>query len=240
MAILLPSLSKARVMARRITCHGRLRQIALGYLCYLNDNRGQFYGNDANVKNPNYTFGGWRGRCRPRVAYRPVNPYLGLPIQNAGEDDADVFKCPDDEDQDPNFAIFGSSYQDQGNSYQANLFLVAVRLLPPDAGESWDPITAEVRAHGSAGSDQAFQQSRLLWIGDYTWYAQWDPLVPACAKRHGRWHYHCMAFLDGHVAFTEIIRGMYDVDGGYRIQPHQAADKTAREFQRPVPCRHDP
>jgi len=28
------------------------------------ENEGRFYGDDPNIANPNYTFGGWRGRYR--------------------------------------------------------------------------------------------------------------------------------------------------------------------------------
>jgi hypothetical protein len=234
LAILFPALRKARGLAKRVVCQRRLAQIAIGYTAYLDDHDGRFYTDDPNVRNPNYTFGGWMGRYY-RERFRPVNPYLGLPAMDAAERDATLFRCPTDKVQDLNRAIFGSIYADMGNSYQANGMLVLPHYLPI-VKEPWAAINVKIRACGRARRDNVFQSSRMLWFGDSSWYTQWDPLADRCTGRHGRRHYHCVAFLDGHVAFVEIIRGLYDVDGGYRIQPHRAADETIRANQRRVPC----
>jgi hypothetical protein len=106
----------------------------------------------------------------------------------------------------------------------------------PLGQEPWATINSKIRECGRPKRDSVFQPSRMIWIGDSQWYTQWDPLTDKCTGRHGRLHYHCAAFLDGHVLFVEIIRGLYDVDGGYRIQPHKAADETILANQRRVPC----
>jgi len=236
MAILLPGLNKARILTRRIVCQSNLRDIALGYMGYLNDNDGRFYGDDPKTKDPHYTFGGWRGRYA-REGYRPVNAYLDLTVQDAEERDAKIFKCPSDKSQDPNIAIYGSIYEDLGNSYQANLILVTPNLLPTGDEEPWATINRRIRALAAAKQGTVSEPSRLLWIGDHVWYAQWDPIPvkPVCTKVHGPPHHHCAVFLDGHGAFIEIIRGIYDADK-YRIQPHESIDEVIRRLQRHKKC----
>ncbi|MCU0917749.1 MAG: hypothetical protein MUC88_24775 [Planctomycetes bacterium] len=233
LALLLPALAGARTRAKCLTCQGHLKQIALGYLCYLEDWGGQFYG-AAGVPNPNSTFGGWAGTVS-KVAHRPVNGSLGLPSDDAGEGQATVFRCP--ADRDALGTRDGSYYRDRGNSYQASLIVVAPDRLLTSLPERWGAINQEILAYGRPERDRVFQPQRLAWIGDFFWTVQLDPLSTRCTGWHGRRHYHNVAFFDGHVAFTEIIRGMYDVDGSYRMQPHREADPRIRELQRHELCK---
>src|SRR4030042_926350 len=81
MAILLPVVGKARVIAPRAACTGKLEQIALGYTMYLNESRGWFYGDNQNLQNPLSTYGGWPGKSL-EVGLRTLNAYLGPPVQD--------------------------------------------------------------------------------------------------------------------------------------------------------------
>jgi len=233
LAILLPALGKARGRAKCLACQGNLRDIALGYLCYLDDYGGRFYDGPA-VPNPNSTFGGWAGTVS-KVALRPVNHYLGLSPSRAGERDARVFRCP--ADTNALDTRDGSFYRDRGNSYQASLIVVAPDRLMTTLDPPWRTINEEILAQGRPERAGVFQPQRLAWIGDFFWTVQLDPVSRRCTGWHGRRHYHNIAFLDGHVGLTEIIRGMYDVDGSYRMQPHKAADPRIRELQQRVPCK---
>ena len=234
MAILLPVVGKARVIARRVACTGKLEQIALGYTMYLNESRGWFYGDNQNLQNPLSTYGGWPGKSL-EVGLRPLNAYLGLPVQDAGEEQATLFRCP--ADNDPLETEYGSVYRDLGNSYKANYILVSPRFLSVTLANPWRTINQRIRTYGVAKREIVFQPSRMLLLGDFPWMSQWDPNNDKCTGWHGRRHYHNMAFLDGHAAFTEIIRGRYDVDGSYRIQPHKEADRTISELQQRVLCK---
>ena len=69
LAILLPAMRKVKALGRRIACGSNLKQLALAWTTYLDDNDQQFYqGDRANVD-----YGGWRGVVDwwPR----PLNPY---------------------------------------------------------------------------------------------------------------------------------------------------------------------
>ena len=76
LAVLLPSLNKARMLAKRVACQGNLRQIAYSWNVYLGDSEGRFY----QGANANLDYGGWQGqRTQGEDPYpRPLNPYLGL------------------------------------------------------------------------------------------------------------------------------------------------------------------
>jgi prepilin-type N-terminal cleavage/methylation domain-containing protein len=235
-AISLPALTAARRAGRQIHCQSRLKDIAVAYTLYCSNNDGRFYGDGSNVRNPCFTFGGWRGKGS-LIRHRPVNKYVGLREDDAGERETrKYFRCPADNYPDSNELSFGSYYAENGNSYQANLLLVDLYKLPANVATAWGTINGQIRTPGFATYDTAFQPSRLLWIGDYLWYVQWDPRSSVCTRSHDRRHHYCMAFLDGHIEFVEIRRGLYDVDGSYRIQPHKAADETVRGLQRQQPC----
>jgi hypothetical protein len=228
MAILLPVLGKARTAARRTRCQANLKAIGLGYLAYLADSSGRFYGDPTGISyparvpaNPIVTFGGWRGTSL-RVPHRPVNAYLGLPAEGAGERSAArLFHCPEDTlgnipPGDPNF---GTVYADLGNSYEASRFIITPGVIPTEGiPEPWRTINERIKAPGAVTLNTISQHQGLLWIGDYWWISQWDPLSTHCGDWHGRRHHFCVAFLDGHASFVRITRGLYEYDG-YRVQP---------------------
>ena len=57
LAMLLPALAKVKELGRRVVCKNNLRQIALAWHTYINDNDGKFY-QDINA---NVIYGGWEG-----------------------------------------------------------------------------------------------------------------------------------------------------------------------------------
>ena len=93
MGILLPSLNKARGAARRIVCQSNLRQLAIAWNAYLDDNEGAFYkGGNAQLD-----YGGWKGNViLMREPNRPLNSYFNLPSIEENESDAKIFCCPAD------------------------------------------------------------------------------------------------------------------------------------------------
>lgn len=239
-AILLPALGHARALARRTACQGNLRQIVLAYEAYLDDNGGRFYGDDPNAMSPSYTFGGWRGLYR-NVDMRPVNPYThaNLPVAGAKRENAHVFQCPADmHDPERNQTRFGSVYTDLGNSYQANFLVVKPERLRADTQypQPWRDINTYVRSKGLVlNRDKLSAPAELLWIGDFPWMSQWDPISQACSWWHGRRHFHNLAFRDGHISFLRIEKGLYITDR-YRVIPHGSGQVDVRGSQQIEVC----
>jgi prepilin-type processing-associated H-X9-DG protein len=117
-------------------------------------------------------------------------------------------------------ADYPSAYYAVGTSYQTNLFLVGANKYGP-----FSDRTAELDARISAGitsmnvSKVSVSCSRLVLMGDWGWVAQWDPGYPDNGPAwHGRKDTYMMAFLDGHVSFTQIVKGDYSTDA-YTVVP---------------------
>jgi prepilin-type processing-associated H-X9-DG protein len=78
--------------------------------------------------------------------------------------------------------------------------------------------------------------SRLLLIGDYGWINQWKPQPhprqdwKELAEWHGREDHHNVAFLDGHVRFLNIRKGVY-VAEEYCVLPFEELFGLALQVQ---------
>ena len=73
LGILLPSLRAARIAANRTACQANLKQLALAWQMYLDNNNGHFY----QGINANLNYGGWKGE--QGWSPRPLNKYVDLP-----------------------------------------------------------------------------------------------------------------------------------------------------------------
>jgi len=130
-AILLPSLSAAKAVSRRVACGSNLRQIGIGFVFYAGDHQQQF----TNYMKPNGTdnsvlvFGGRHGaygqynHAKWVPGKRPLNPYVAVPRDI--EDDAEVFlfRCPSDQGTGGFWSVASNStesYYDTGTSYAWN------------------------------------------------------------------------------------------------------------------------
>lgn len=226
LAIMLPVLSKVRIIANRLACRSNLRQIALAWHTYLNDHDGKFY-QDINA---NMIYGGWKGTHFPGQP-RPLNRYLSLPKIPASEKDAKVFRCPGDN---------GSSgplfYSTIGTSYQTNILLIGENrfgLLPVAQAQLQNRIND--RLNGLKLTSVA-NPSRMLLIGDYTWGSQWlPPPYPRGLQWHRRCCYFNLAFLDDHVEFIKIHKGLF-VTPEYCILPFKQLYGLAYNVQVEEPC----
>jgi prepilin-type N-terminal cleavage/methylation domain-containing protein len=219
LAILLPALRKARSVADRTICQGNLRQISQGWHMYLNANEGKF----CQGENANALYGGWRGIDYPDHP-RPLNPYLGLASLPASEEDAQVFKCPCDK------GYTGPMYyQDLGTSYQTNILLIGqdqIGMLPN--GQLRHAINQNLR---NLTQQQVDSPERVLLMGDYGWGVQWLPHYPSGPYWHDRNYYYSLAFLDGHVAFLHIRKGLFITDE-YTVLPRKVLYALAHEVQK--------
>lgn len=249
MAILLPALAKARAVARRISCQSNLRQLAIAWKAYLQDNDGVFY-NTYTIRlvrkdsQPNMRYGGWRGFGILGTDPRPLNKYLRLPPDIENRNSAKIFCCPAD-----NGGIPGRGYQKVydyfGNSYNANPCLIG------QAGFTFNlwysPYTGIVKDFGDRTNvrvkevtlDVIGNPSRLLLFGDYGWFNQWRPkehLMWDRFKEYAEWHgreaHFNIAFLDGHVKLLQIHRGIW-VSSDYCVLPFPELYQLALQIQPP-------
>jgi prepilin-type N-terminal cleavage/methylation domain-containing protein/prepilin-type processing-associated H-X9-DG protein len=228
-AILLPCLSAAKRSAKRAGCSARLRQIALAWTAYLDDYQGTFY----KGVNTNLTYGGWRGAYQ--WVRRPLNRYASL-SDDPCESDAKIFCCPADRGGVPSRRLWETSHRVNGTSYQTNRYLVGQDHCSV-FNDQTAPLDEQIsqRLPGMNRS-QVVNPSRLLLIGDYGWVNQWIPpenpyrAYKEQAEWHGRTDSHNMAFLDGHVGFLKIRKGIY-VSDDYAVLPFKELYPLAHEIQ---------
>lgn len=231
MAILLPVLQQARLLAKRLVCQSNLRQIALAWHNYLDDHEGRFY----QGVNHNYDFGGWKGFGTGALT-RPLNKYLGLQTEMDNGENASVFRCPTDAG---GLDYTGKAYNRFGNSFEMNHLLVGPNQLPVHGGvgEPWRTINTKVNERlYDLTRERVAEPSRLLLVGDHNWVGRWDPLVPPAYVSdgwHGRADRYNLAFLDGHVRLLRIRKGLY-LAGDYRVQPFGALDSQVMELQEEI------
>jgi prepilin-type N-terminal cleavage/methylation domain-containing protein/prepilin-type processing-associated H-X9-DG protein len=234
LAILMPALRSAKTLTKRMTCQGNLKQIALAWNMYLEDNDGRFY----QDRNANLLYGGWSGMQVP--SSRPLNQYFNLPVALVEdmnlENDAKIFCCPADRGGVPGYAAEEKAYNFYGTSYQTNLMLVGQNqlLIPSD---QFAVLHEEINKRLiNLTLNRVGQHSRLLLIGDYGWINQWKPIPhpredwKELAEWHGRTDSFNMAFLDGHVGFLNIGKGIY-VSDEYSVVPFEELFGLACELQ---------
>ncbi len=234
LAVLLPALRRARTLTKRIACQSNLRQIAVAWSMYLDDNEGRFY----QGRNANLDYGGWKGI--QGWSPRPLNRYFNLPVDLPEEfeieNDARIFCCPADRGGVPGYAAQEKAYHYLGTSFQTN-----VMLIGPDqmlvVADKFQPLHEEVNKRlRNLKRDRVSHHSRLLLIGDYGWYNQCKPLPhpredwKELAEWHGRIDCHNMAFLDGHVKLLEIRKGFYMTDE-YNVMPFEDLFAMTRQIQ---------
>jgi prepilin-type N-terminal cleavage/methylation domain-containing protein len=236
LAILFPAMRKARAVAKRVGCQSNLRQIAFAWNVYLDDNDGKFY----QGRNANVNYGGWQG-IQAQVQGgeplpRPLNAYLAIPEALETDADAEVFCCPADRGGVPGYAVREKAYQFLGTSYQTNIMLIGqnqILVLNDEFQMLHEEVNKRLRNLTLSRVDNP---ARLLLIGDYGWINQWKPIPHPRAdwKELAEWHaradYHSMAFLDSHVKFLHIRKGVYVADE-YSVLPFADLYGLAREAQ---------
>ena len=227
-AILMPALQKARSMARRTACQSNLRQITLGWQMYLEDNNDRFY----QGVNANLNYGGWEGLLQWKP--RPLNEYLDLEPVITNQSGAEAFNCPADRGGLPGYAEHITSYVQFGTSYQTNIMLIGPDQVPVPAGEL-QPLHIGINKRlPRLKAGKVANHSSLILIGDYGWINQWMAGMPFKTQWHDRETFHNVAYLDGHVEFIEIRKGLY-VAEEYNVLPFCELFGLAREVQREEP-----
>ncbi|MEP0844429.1 MAG: prepilin-type N-terminal cleavage/methylation domain-containing protein [Phycisphaerae bacterium] len=236
LAILVPSLDSARRQARRTLCASNLAQQARAWHAYLNDNRGFFH----QLTRAELNYGGRQGEgspqfgANPKVPVRkPLNRYLGLPVVT--RDRAEPFLCPDDAGT-PQARPTAFWYY--GTSYRTNPMLIgptAVNVSRPNdpcADAVFKPVNQRL---AGLNRSRVANESRLLLIGDHGWSYTWDLGITdrndlLAVNWHRRLHFHNLAFLDGHVSFIRVRKGIH-TDGQYTVIPFRDLQAAATSCQ---------
>ena len=251
LALLVPSLRKAREVTRRTVCQSNLKQIAVAWNAYLDDNEGAFYngyGKSPYLQSAQLNYGGWKGDLvLMREPSRPLNSYFNLPPVEENESAAKIFCCPSDRGGLPGRLLYEKVYHASGTRYITNLFLIGPGSFP-SFNLFYPPalITPEVTLLGGkinervpdVSIDEVANPSRLLLIGDYGWINQWKPRPhprsewKELAEWHARVDSHNLAFLDGHVKFLNIRKGFW-VTSEYCVLPFRELFDLAYDVQGP-------
>jgi len=234
-AILLPALRNARVVARRNSCQSNLRQLAVTWQYYVDDNDGQYL----KGINVNVNYGGIQGAGAVAFGADPANPiekplnrYMQLnPILYDG---GDVFRCPSDDGSD---VIRPTTFEYYGSSYPMNQTIVGQPQIQP---LPFDPCVAVIfqvnqRLANRGGSAQLADASRLILMGDFGWI---NTIYPWDSQRIS-WHQKpCsfnLAFVDGHVDFVSIKKGLLLTEN-YCYIPYQDLQQQVAACQMEAPC----
>ena len=140
-SMLLPSLGKALEIARAASCRSNLRVHGVAWRYYNQDNNEAF---PQYFLNDHWGYGGKQPvMCEappapavktPMNSFRPLNPYVGLPLSNVTQ--AEMFHCPCDQGVNStnpavtNLTLGYSCYDWLGNGYMMN-FLVMMQIDNP-------------------------------------------------------------------------------------------------------------
>ncbi len=234
LAILLPALRLVRELGKRAACQANLKQIAVAWSTYLDDNEGYFY----QGINANLNYGGWKGIVE--WTPRPLNRYVGIDPNLETAHDAKIFLCPADRGGVPGYALREKAHIYLGTSYQTNIFLIGQDRCGPFSAETGaldEQISIRLK---NLNCTKVSSSSRLLLVGDYGWINQWKPQPhpredwKELAEWHGRINCHNLAFLDGHCEFVNIHKGLYVTDD-YNVLPFKELFALAREVQEELP-----
>lgn len=236
LAFLLSTLERARESARRAVCASNLRQIGAGWQLYAMENRDAFMTVFFDYFGVGY--GGKTACDFPTTRPRELNPYLALPSTDVS--DAPVFRCPSDrglEEPYGNFRPIPASrplYDLFGSSYAANGLVLSGLLehVPGDDPPGWgDPPTPQIMRYRPLRIDEVRVPAAIFVLsGD-------APQSGLVYNMHTAWHgadglRRNLVFLDGHAAFTRLLRRQPDS----RMWVHQTADYSYRpDWEQPDP-----
>ncbi len=204
-AMLLPALSKAKAKAQQARCFSNLKQIALGTLMYIDDNKGNLPGsasrNTYNAQPDDWIY--WQPSLqvtRP-VAKSPIG--AGLSGVNSN-----LFRCPMDLDNSARIAqfgteIFGYSYTMVSYNLDGaiNHGMTSLPSYPFKQTSIRNPSSKMmfVEEQTSLRRDEASDPASGAVVTDGRWLPTSDPLTIRHSKRFDA------SYADGHVAAQKPV-----------------------------------
>ena len=180
---------------------------------------------------PSGQSGGWKS-IHYKVKERPLNAYFNLPKQPQTESEAKIFKCPSD------LGDFGtdelSSYSSRGTSYGTNILLVGqeqIGQLADSETEELKNLRTELNARlPNLRRDRVDGFTRLLLIGDMPGAFEWLPHYRHPDQHNWHGNKYNWAFLDGHVQFLRIRKGLF-ITSEYTVIPFKDLYELALQAQ---------
>jgi len=223
-AITIPALRAARSHARRIYCRSNLRQIDLCYNLYLDDHDGRLYRKESFMQRDcHFTFGGWNPPQFTGVP-RPLNNYVGK---------RETFKCPSDTHP-------LDVYMQNGNSYVANILITNMPAMFYPTNIAKRNVIHDLIYDSCENFKRVIERpSDLVWITEDPWWCVWDVMwLEECRNWHQKRHYYNVAFMDSHIEFSRVARGIYiSPEYGYRVYPPSGKiDQEIQEMQEREAC----
>ncbi len=228
MAILLPSLRRARWQAQKAVCQSNLHQISVAWHMYLQDNDDAFY----QEPNANWNYGGRQGIAAAYRQDKPLNPYFTLPLKT---DDAAAFRCPSD--QGSKYIATPSYYLHYGTSYNTNEILIGENHLIAVPTYCCEDLikNLNVRIESGVKFSRIGNTSELILLGDAGWKHRWWPFSVRAFNWHRKPSWHNVAYLDGHASFVNIQKGKH-VTRDYSVIPFVDLRDEAEECQAREDC----
>ncbi len=226
-AILLPAFQGSREQARRLACASNLHHISGAWHMFLEESGGRFLqGINANIN-----YGGRKGAVPAYQVSKPLNPYLELP--SIVEEGAEVFHCPSDSGS---RAVQPSYFEHYGTSYMTNLMLIGQNRIQFPPWDLCEKVLDEVnlRIKRLTRSDVS-NEAKLILMGDAGWVNTWTSWRRQRIEWHRQRCTHNIAFMDGHVEFIRIRKGLH-VTQQYNVIPFGDLQAEASECQEEVDC----
>jgi prepilin-type N-terminal cleavage/methylation domain-containing protein len=184
LALLVPTLLRARDMGFRAVCANNLRQQNMAWQSYLQDNKDIFpVANDHSE----WAYGGVNHIGPDRVPVlasdRPINEHLATQVNtDVATDFALLFRCPGDTGVSPRGGpmrrgVGPTLFAQRGNSYRAN------RALFDSTAAGIDALRRPLAMH-----EVQTDTSRLLLMGDAGWFFATRARGTAEGSLEASWH----------------------------------------------------
>lgn len=219
LAVIFPAISKAKSRCRLLKCQSNLRQIGMAWDMYLID-----FGEFLQGTNMQRYFG---GISQGVGDLRPLNEYLKGNVNAGSSGRKSVFYCPGDTTR--NNLRPKVFFDGDGTSYQANEYLVGQEL---QSGRSTliDGLKKKIQS-GLPRAAVSTNPASLLFMGDTHWRTEWTPIEAVVgAAWHDKPSFYNISFLDGHVGFVNIRKGIY-ISANYSLIPFKELNGLARSEQ---------
>ena len=206
MSLLLPSLTKARMAAKRALCASNLKQGGIAVELYLNDNEAYY---PPRVSGSNFEYIGKNGSQTyyaeeyRNIQKRFLNIYVGGPYEE--DDEVPVAHCPSDESD------LTHAYGKAGSSYPANNadgFYTKAGLGTLNWKYGWEGSNSAMMVTSPSKMTVMYDSGFRKYTGG-TGNNFKDAFYWHTAKGKAMWN---VLFTDGHVSFTLALRGNRDND----------------------------